>query len=76
MEKMPISELRRSGLLWLINTSVFHPRGYALALYFEEDGGVSGWTLMGDGTQAWTMGDDPNGPTLDELMLETKKLMP
>lgn len=33
----PIGELREAGLLWLINTSVFHPRGLALALCFAED---------------------------------------
>lgn len=31
-------ELRSSGLLWLINATVFHPRG---------------WCLFGDGTESW-----------------------
>ena len=69
------SELRDTGLLWLINTSVFHPRGYALAIHLDDAGVATGWSLMGDGTEAWTMGDDPNGPTLDELMARTKALL-
>ena len=71
----PFSELRDEGLLWLINTSVFHPRGYALAFVMDEDGNATGWALLGDGTEAWTMGDDGHGPTLDELMARTKKLL-
>jgi hypothetical protein len=30
------AELSPSGLLWLINVSVFHPRGYALAIHMED----------------------------------------
>lgn len=72
----PFSELRDTGLLWLINTSVLHPRGYALALHMDDDGNATGWSLMGDGTEAWTMGDPPDGhPTLDELMARTKELL-
>ncbi|QJT01779.1 hypothetical protein G9272_16890 [Streptomyces asoensis] len=48
----PLLELSESGLLWLINRTVFHPRGLALALY--QDGQVAhGWTLIGAG------GDEP-----------------
>lgn len=42
----PLSELRGSGLLWLINRVVFHPRGLALALYQEEGGEITGWQLL------------------------------
>jgi hypothetical protein len=50
-------ELKDSGLLWLINRVVFHPRGFALALVRDGagDGGVVGWRLLGDGTEAWSM---------------------
>jgi hypothetical protein len=59
----PISELRDSGLLWLINRTVFHPRGLALALVAAEDGGIAGWLLTGDGTEPmWFSPDDE--PTL------------
>ncbi|MGW4757743.1 hypothetical protein [Streptomyces chartreusis] len=55
----PISELRDSGLLWLINRTVFHPRGLALALAFGEAGEVTGWRLIGDGSEPmWFSPDD------------------
>lgn len=41
----PLSELRTSGLLWLINRTVFHPRGLGLALHMDGDA-VVGWSLM------------------------------
>jgi len=53
----PLAELRDAGLLWLINTAVFHPRGYALALV-REHGEVVGWTLLGDGSEPWRFDDD------------------
>lgn len=46
----PIEELRDSGLLWLINRTVFHPRGLALSLHFNE-GAVTGWSLIGNGSE-------------------------
>jgi hypothetical protein len=40
-------ELSESGLLWLINRVVFHPRGLALALYQDGDQ-AHGWKLLAD----------------------------
>lgn len=40
------SELSSSGILWLINRVVFHPRGFALALHFEDDGTAVGWSIL------------------------------
>lgn len=46
----PFGELSDSGLLWLINRVVFHPRGFRLAMVAA--GGVAtGWELQGDGTE-------------------------
>jgi hypothetical protein len=59
----PISTLQESGLLWLINRVVFHPRGFSLALHFNENGNCLGWWLMGDGSELWTFGD---GSEIDE----------
>jgi hypothetical protein len=50
----PMSELCDTGLLWLINRVVFHPRGWAIALHAGDDGVVTGWSLEGDGTEPWT----------------------
>ncbi|MDX2694959.1 hypothetical protein [Streptomyces ipomoeae] len=63
-ELQPLSELRSSGLLWLINRVVFHPRGLALALYQEEDGQITGWQLLtaGEGEPfSFTNRDDETG---------------
>lgn len=51
----PFSELRDSGLLWLINRTVFHPRGYAFCLVIQ-DGEAVGWQMLGDGSEPWTLG--------------------
>ncbi len=56
-ESRPFSELSDTGLLWLINRTVFHPRGFALALH-EQDGEITGWSLLGDGTEAWSFPED------------------
>jgi hypothetical protein len=56
-EPRPWEDLKSSGLLWLINRVVFHPRGYALGLH-REGGEIVGWSLMGDGTEVWQF----NGP--------------
>lgn len=58
----PFEELRDSGLLWLINVSVLHPRGFALGLAYDEAGAVVGWELLGDGTEPWMF--DPQDPEL------------
>ncbi|MDX3629035.1 hypothetical protein PV728_01660 [Streptomyces europaeiscabiei] len=57
----PISELRASGLLWLINRTVFHPRGIALALVYGEAGEVTGWQLIGDGSEPMWFSPDDEG---------------
>lgn len=77
----PFADFRPTGLLWLINTTVFHPRGYALAMHFDDAGEATGWSLMGDGTEPWTMGDPPEDQrpegyaTVDELFLAAKALL-
>lgn len=46
----PFAELTDSGLLWLINATVFHPRGLALSLHQDgPDGPVIGWSVAGTG---------------------------
>ena len=47
-------DLSDTGLLWLINRVVFHPRGYALALVCKDGTReVEGWTIKGDGSEVW-----------------------
>jgi hypothetical protein len=73
----PFEDLRTTGLLWLINTTVFHPRGYALALHFEDDGSVSGWSILGDGEEAWQFGTDEDSVArVDSAFQAVKELLP
>jgi len=48
-------DLRADGLLWLINTVVFHPRGFALAV----DSETGAFSLMGDGSERWGYAEEP-----------------
>lgn len=43
------ADLVEDGLLWLINTTTLHPRGFALAY----DPETKNLTLMGDGSEPW-----------------------
>lgn len=66
-------DLRADGVLWLINTSVFHPRGFALSVV-EPTGELR---LLGDGTEPWQYGTDPNHPgrvDVDALFEATRNL--
>lgn len=50
----PWTDLRTSGLLWLINRTAFHPRGLALAVHTDRHGRFTGWSLMSnDDREPW-----------------------
>lgn len=53
-----IARFKEAGLLWLVNTAVLHPRGYALYVTVAEDGTPVGMAVAGDGTEPWCFGDD------------------
>jgi hypothetical protein len=55
---LPLADLSETGLLWLINRVVFHPRGFALALVKNLDGQILGWSLEGDGSEPWCFEGD------------------
>jgi hypothetical protein len=51
----PLRELMDSGMLWLINRSTFHPRGFSLVLETDDNtGDVIGWKLLGNGQELWS----------------------
>ena len=51
----PLGELMDSGMLWLINRSTFHPRGFSLALETDDGTGeVIGWKILGNGQELWS----------------------
>lgn len=73
----PWAELRDTGLLWLINATVFHPRGYALAVHYDGNGDASGWSILGDGNESWGFaGDDETTARVDDLFRRVKELLP
>lgn len=74
----PWDEIRTTGLLWLINTTVFHPRGYALGFHRDADGNAVGWSLKGDGTEPFIFSDVglPEGMmTIDDCFAAVKELL-
>lgn len=54
----PFRELSESGLLWLINRTVFHPQGYALGIRIDSEENAVGWELLGDGSEPFVYGGD------------------
>lgn len=64
-------DLRADGVLWMINRTVFHPRGFALAVDIE----TGALTLMGDGTEAWNYEhgmEDPLFTAFNALLARAK----
>lgn len=57
-------DMRADGLLWLINTVVFHPRGFALGTIAGSDGHEE-WVLLGDGSERWRFAEDDGTPNDD-----------
>jgi hypothetical protein len=74
-ETRTFSELRTSGLLWLINASVLHSRGFAIALVFDDQDEAIGWQLLGDGKETWTFGDECQEPfaAISELLAQKEQ---
>jgi hypothetical protein len=77
-QERPWHELGESGLLWLINTIVFHPRGYALAIHLDDQGTATGFSILGDGTERWTFSENwpDNQRSPDDAFAAIKELLP
>lgn len=79
----PWIELKSSGLLWLLNASVLHPRGFALALVRDpRSREIVGWRLLGDGSEPWRFDGaesgscDQNFADVEALFACAKKTTP
>jgi hypothetical protein len=72
----PWAELRDTGLLWLINTAVLHPRGYALAIHLDQ-GEAIGWSILGDGAEPWQFVTEgwPEGEGIDDAFQRVSALL-
>lgn len=55
---LTFKDFRDKGLLWALNRHVFHPRGYAVAFVFDEEGNVENWILLGNGSEIWTFDEE------------------
>ncbi len=82
-EPRPFAELFDTGLMWLINTQVLHPRGYAMQIHLEYDTAndgplhAVGWSIIGDGIEPWQIGcDDHSQEMLQRRFDEIRKLLP
>ncbi len=75
MDIQPLEALRSSGVLWAVNRAL-HPRGFALALALDDDGKVTGWTLVGNGTapMAFDARDDADGFAAFEATIANARL--
>lgn len=71
----PFAHLIDSGLLWLINRTVFHPRGYAVSIHLDSEGNAVGWSLMGDGDEPWSFAPEMQERE-HELFRKIRELMP
>lgn len=60
-------DLRDDGFLWLINTVVFHPRGFALAW----SPSAKDFRLLGDGSDRWRFSEESE-PSNDDLWAATE----
>lgn len=62
LDRASVARLRKfhaDGLLYLVNTSVLHPRGFALTLHVDDEtGDPIGLSVSGDGTEPWCFGDE------------------
>jgi hypothetical protein len=78
LDQRPWNDLATTGLLWLINTSILHPRGYALAIHTDNDGNATGWSILGDGTERWAFAEQwPEGHrSPDDAFQAIKHLLP
>jgi hypothetical protein len=55
-ETFSFEEFRDKGVLFLLNTAVFHPRGMAVEWVYDKDDRtvLVGWRVRGDGTEVWS----------------------
>lgn len=50
---MRLKQFQDDGLVWLVNTALLHPRGYALCVHKDTDGNPVGLSILGDGSEPW-----------------------
>lgn len=69
MKQMTRVNLRKHGILWMINKAIFHPRGFALAV--DERGE---FYIQGDGTEVWRFADENDEEGFEDFEALMNKL--
>lgn len=59
-QSQTLQKFWEEGLLWLVNTAILHPRGYALTIVYDDEALNTplGLFIQGDGDEPWCFGDD------------------
>lgn len=73
-----IQEIREKGLVWLVNTAILHPRGFALAVSYDDSDtefvNPVGLMIVGDGSEPWVFGENPDGTWESDKPYESYKI--
>ena len=71
----PWAEFQKMGLLWLINATVFNPRGYHLTMYYTDDTFTecTGFKVVGDGKSPWSF--PTNNPGVIKAFKSAKQVL-
>lgn len=79
MKAQPFAKLADSGVLWLVNRVVFHPRGFAIRIHTDEAGDATGWSIDGAGREPWAFlseVDDAKFQAVEALLAEVRSETP
>jgi hypothetical protein len=66
-QRTTLKKFWEDGLIWLVNTAVLHPRGYALAIHVDTENPEAlplGLSIVGDGSEPWVFETDKQGELL------------
>lgn len=51
-------EFQEKGLLWAINRYIFHPRGLAMMMIFDDETNETTWSLLTTNTPPFSFDDE------------------
>jgi hypothetical protein len=63
-QKARLKQFHQDGLLWLVNTALLHPRGWALTIHLDASGEPTGLGVQGDGVEPWIFAPGENADVL------------
>ena len=63
-QKQKLADFHDSGLVWLVNAAVLHPRGWALTIHLDDQRNPTGLSIQGDGIEPWCFAPGEQGEIL------------